>query len=64
MMKKGKGWTWKTVGKQALKIGLPMGKLACPHCGTLCSGVIEETCPWCDRKYFNKQKEVICNKKP
>ena len=52
---KNKGWTWKTVGDIAQRTHIPLGRIACPHCGNVTSGALEPNCPICDKPYWPKK---------
>jgi len=42
----------------ALKYKTPVGTLACPHCGVVASGLIDEPiCGFCDKPYWENNKE-------
>lgn len=38
----------------ALEHGIPVGTIACPHCGLVSSGAIEPVCPMCERVYWEE----------
>ena len=52
---KNKGWTWKTAGNVAQRTNIPLGRIACPHCGSLTCGVLDPNCPICEKPYWPKQ---------
>jgi hypothetical protein len=52
MKRERQGWTWSNVGDYAMKMKLPLGRIACPHCGTLIVGVIEPICGFCEKPYW------------
>jgi hypothetical protein len=37
----------------ALEYKIPIGTLACPHCGVVVSGAIDPICGWCERPYWD-----------
>lgn len=42
----------------ALKYKMPVGTLACPHCGIVANGLIDEPiCGSCDRPYWENNKK-------
>jgi hypothetical protein len=51
---KNKGWTWKTAGEVAQRTHITLGRIACPHCGSLTSGALEPKCPICEKPYWQK----------
>ena len=42
-----------TAGQVAKRVGVSVGMLGCPHCGTVVHGAITENkCTWCDEPFF------------
>jgi len=41
----------------ALEYGIPIGTIACPHCGLVGSGAIEPVCPMCEQPYWPEDLE-------
>jgi rubrerythrin len=46
--KKEKDWP----GDRSKKLGVPLGEIGCPHCGSVCNGAISPICPMCDQPYW------------
>lgn len=40
--------------RPAMKYGIPIGTIACPHCGVVATGALELTCPMCEKLYWAK----------
>lgn len=40
----------------ALKYKVPVGEIACPHCGSVQSGVLNPICGSCDRPYWTEDQ--------
>ena len=47
------------LSERALKIKMPVGTIACPHCGTVSHGAINTHCGMCNKSYFEKVNEQI-----
>lgn len=45
----------------ALKYKVPVGEIACPHCGTVQHGVLHPVCSFCDKAYWTKEELEIEN---
>ena len=44
----------------ALKYKIPVGYIACPHCGTVYCGIIETpTCGFCDKGYWEEVEDEL-----
>ena len=56
-MRKPRGWTWDNVGEVAKRLGTPIGRVACSNCGVVTSGVIEPTCPICEKPLWAERPE-------
>jgi len=41
----------------ALKYKVPVGEIACPHCGTVQHGVLSPICSGCDKDYWSIEKK-------
>ena len=40
----------------ALKYKVPVGEIACPHCGTVQHGVLHPICGSCDKEYWKLEE--------
>lgn len=47
------GWTRKTMGKRAKELGVALGEIACPNCGSVASGALQAICQMCDKPYWS-----------
>ncbi len=44
----------KSCGDIAMEVGVAVGKIGCPHCGTVQHGALKSVnCGWCDKNMFN-----------
>lgn len=48
-------------GARSQELGVPLGEIGCPNCGSVCNGAIEPICPMCDKPYWAIEilKELI-----
>lgn len=40
-------------GERAKELGVVLGEIGCPHCGTVCSGALKPVCGFCDKPYWS-----------